>query len=136
MQTERNADTDDESGLAIPKRWVALPIVIAGGVAAVCTGQFSSLAVAEGTGLTVMVTLFTAMHWWPLRRFPIAWIVTASVMIIHLLVVFTLPWPHQDRASKAILLILVVDIFGVILISGWLERRSRVGRRSDNIDGS
>jgi len=105
--------------------------VIFGGIAAIIAGQFSSLAVAEGIGLTVVITLYTTTLWWPLRRFPIAWIVTASVLTIHLILVFAVPWPHQERASKIIILIMVMDIFSVIVASDWLERRTRSNRQTD-----
>jgi len=105
--------------------------MIVGGIAAIITGQFSSFAVAEGMGLTVVMTLCTATIWWPLRRFPIAWVVTASVLIIHLFFVFAIPWPHQERASKIIILIFVIDILGVIVVSDWLEKRTRASRQID-----
>lgn len=136
MPTNSHDDTDAESALATVPRWAALPMVLAGGIGAISTGQFSSLVVAQGVGLTIVITLFTAMHWWPLRRFPIFWIVTTSVLIIHLLFVLAIPWPTQDRVSKVFLLILVVDIFGVIIISDRLERRTRTMRRCNTTDSS
>jgi hypothetical protein len=129
MQTDGKTGANDENGLAFIRRWLALPFVIVGGIAAIITGQFSSLAVAEGMGLTVVMTLCTATIWWPLRRFPIAWIATASVLIIHLFLVFAIPWPHQERASKIIILIFVIDVLGVIVISDWLEKRTRASRQ-------
>jgi len=131
MQTDGSSEPSGESGLAVVGRWAALPFVIVGGIAAIITGQFSSLAIAEGIGLTVVMTLYTATLWWPLRRFPIAWIVTASVLIIHMCLVFAIPWPHQERASKIIILIFVIDVFGVIIVSDWLEKRTRASRLID-----
>lgn len=131
MQTDRSSDANGESGLAVAGRWAALPFVIVGGITAIVTGQFSSLAIAEGIGLTVVMTLYTATLWWPLRRFSVAWIVTASVLIIHLFLVFAIPWPHQERASKIIILIFVIDVFGVIIVSDWLEKRTRLSRLID-----
>lgn len=136
MQTNGNPDTDAESGLATVSRWAALPMVITGGVAAIAVGQFSSLAVAQGIGLTVVVTIFTALLWWPLRQFRIAWMVIGIVLIVHLLLVFTIPWPYQDRASKVVLLIMLVDIFAVIIVSDKLERNTRASRRSLASDDS
>ena len=130
MQANGNTVADAESGLATVPRWAAFPMIIAGGVAAIATGQFSSLAVAEGVGLTVVITIFTAILWWPLHRFRIAWIVTGTVLVAHLLVVFTVPWPYQDRASKVVLLIMLVDIFAVIIVSDRLERHTRASRDS------
>ncbi|WP_313332685.1 hypothetical protein [Sphingobium yanoikuyae] len=130
MQTNGNTDADAESGLATVPRWAALPIIIAGGVGAIAAGQFSSLAVAQGIGLTVVMTIFTAWLWRPLHRFRIAWIVTGTVLIVHLLLVFTIPWPHQDRASKVVLLIMLVDIFAVIIASDRLERYTRARRNN------
>lgn len=134
MQT--NTNLASESGLATVPRWVALPMVLAGGIAAVAAGQFSSLAIAQGIGLTVVMTIFTALLWWPLHKFRIAWLVTGAVLIAHLLLVFTIPWPSQDRASKVVLLIMLVDIFAVIIISDRLERRTRASRKSLAPDGS
>lgn len=131
MQTDSSSDANGSSRLAVVGRWAALPFVIVGGIAAVITGQFSSLAVAEGIGLTVVMTLYTATLWSPLHRFPIAWIVTASVLIIHLLLVYAIPWPHQERASKIIILIFVLDVLGVIVVSDWLEKRTRARRVTD-----
>jgi len=131
MQTDGSSDANSEGGLAVVGRWAALPFVIVGGIAAIITGQFSSLAVAEGVGLTVVMTLYSATLWWPLRRFPIAWIVTVSVLIIHLIFVFTIPWPHQERASKVIIPIFVIDILALIIVSDWLEKRTRASRITD-----
>ena len=74
------------------------------------------------------MTLYAAMLWWPVRRFAIAWTVTALVLIIHLLVVFAIPWPYQERASKIIILILVIDVFGITALSDRLEKRTRANR--------
>lgn len=128
MQTDGNPDADAESALTTVPRWAALPMIIAGGIAAIAAGQFSSLAVAEGIGLTVVMTIFTALLWWPLRRFRIAWMVTGIVLIAHLLLVFIIPWPYQDRASKVVLLIMLVDIFAVLIVSDRLERHTRTSR--------
>jgi hypothetical protein len=130
MEVRGNTDTDAESGLATLPRWVAFPMIITGGVASIATGQFSSLAVAEGVGLTVVVTISTAILWWPLRRFRIAWIVTGAVLAVHLLAVFTVPWPYQDRASKVVLLIMLVDLLAITILSDRLERRTRASRDS------
>jgi hypothetical protein len=131
MQTDGSSDAIGDSGLAIVGRLAALSIVIVGAIAAITTGQFSSLAIAQGVGLTVVMTLYAARLWWPLRRFSIAWIVTGSVLLIHLLLVFTIPWPLQERASKIIILIFVIDVLGLIVASDWLEKRTRASRLID-----
>lgn len=131
MQTDSSLDASGENGLAIVGRWAAIPFVIVGGIAAIITGQFSSLAVAEGIGLTVVMTFYSATLWWPLRRFRIAWIVTISVLLIHLIFVLAIPWPHQERASKIIIPIFVIDILAFIIASDWLQKRTRASRITD-----
>jgi hypothetical protein len=135
MMTETETASDAKSELGAIPRWAAIPLVVAGGIAAVGAGQFAGIAVAEGVALTVVMALSTSMLWWPLRRFPIAWIVTASVVIIHLVVVFAIPWPTLHRASKVILPIFLADILSVIVVSDKIERRNRAHRQRDPANG-
>jgi hypothetical protein len=128
MTTEPVMATEADSGLATVPRWAAIPMILAGGAAAIPTGYSFGIAVAEGMALTVVMTLFTTMLWWPLRRHRIAWKVTVSVFAIHLLFVFAIRWPTLERANKGILLVFLVDVFAVLALSDRLERRTRASR--------
>ena len=117
-------------GLAATPRWAAIPMILAGGAAALPTGHYFGIAVAEGIALTVIMTLFTIMLWWPLRAYSITWAVTVSVIAIHLLFVFVIRWPTLERASKGILLVFLFDALAVLIISDKLERRTRANREA------
>jgi hypothetical protein len=86
--------------LATVPRWTAIPMVLAGGAVALPTGRFFGIAVAEGVALTVFMILFSLMLWWPLPRYSIAWMVTASVVAVHLLLVLQSGGPRSNNQTK------------------------------------